>query len=195
MGEDTKAEKSPESFSEQERLALLENFVQQGLDLIKGGKYEEAIGFYEDEKMAERLGFDFQKDTTNIMVRRPIKPGEEGNCFTELRFQCFFKTPSHERGEIVLSRLVLLKFLAGKKAAKREWVSQELYHGIALVYAEEWLHGGQFLNGNRGLSLEMRGRNLSYNFLEDYAHKDIFSYFKQHEVPLTEMYLPNSGRK
>ncbi len=126
MGEDVKAERSPENSSDEEKLALLENFVVEGLDLIKGGKYEEAVRFYDDEKMAERLGFDFQKDTTNVMVRRPIKQDEERNCFTELRFQCFFKTPSHEKGEIVLSRLVLLKFLAGKKVAKREWVSRDM---------------------------------------------------------------------
>ena len=196
MGEDKEATnssvqvKSPENFPNNEKIALWKGFVEKGFDLIKAGKYQEAVTYFDDRTMAERLDFELLETPTDVVIGKPLENREaEREVFTELRMHCGVNYPNGGKGEISLSHL---SFLPGLSLRGKNTVSPEMTNSVALVYAEEWIHVGQILNGNKGISLSMKGQDIFDHII---SHKDLNFYFSEHNVPLTEMYRPTKKGK
>lgn len=50
-------ETTPEEMAREEKVRILDQWIQKGLDLIKQERLEEALDYYADEHMARKIGF------------------------------------------------------------------------------------------------------------------------------------------
>lgn len=164
-----------------EAAASYEKFVRAGFLLVKAGKYFEAMQHYRNPEAARRVGFVLEDESGYVIVKKPIVEPSDQEYYLGLTRQrvkfSFFAAPQITLCSFVLSGQV-----------KPEEISSDLCHEISLLFAEEWLHGMQYLRGDRSLI-----DNGAFNEPDDPEH-DVARYMQLHGVPLTEKFIARYGR-
>lgn len=171
---------------ESTRIKSLEIWINSGLDLIKQGRYQEAISYFEDDQKAR--GADLGGVSVYDMALNP----DESNEYSEGRLlditdMCAARSHLSHSGDIWTSksrsepaRLNLARIFMFKEG-KELTLPNSVYHNVSLIHAEEWLHGVQFL----------RGQPLAG--LKD-PEIDVAVYLQSKDVPLTDKFLARYNR-
>ena len=169
-------------YLETEKNAILENFILDGLRLIREAKYREAIAYFENPQMAEALGFHYDRSPREVIITKPIMSADQVReiadiCAYNSYLDVGYKTQS------TLPQMTLSKVhfpLNVEQSIKPELMAQVL-HNVALVHAEEWIHG---LQKNKGPVAGNDDREI-----------DVALFLLNKRVFLTEAFLDRHGRR
>jgi len=167
--------------SESEHVDVLEEFIQKGLELIKEGRYEKAISHFESRQMAETQGYHYELSPLEAAVRRPISQDDEIKkvvdfCAAHSYFDDGLRGSS-DRPQIALSTVYIPETIFN---FVRPEVIARLDHNVALIHAEEWIHG-----------LQRKKGPLAGNKDNDI---DVALFLFQQAVPQTSEFLARNGR-
>lgn len=167
--------------SELEGKNLLESFIQHGLKLIKEGHYEEAMSYFENRQMAETQGYHYELSPLEAVVRKPISLDGEIKkvvdfCATNSYFDDGLRGSS-DKPQIALSTVYIPENILN--SIKPEVIAR-LNHNVALIHAEEWIHGLQRKKGPLAGSTD--------------SDIDVAVYLFNEGVPQTEEFLARNGR-
>lgn len=146
-----------------QRAKIIEPWIQDGLVLIKKGRYKEAVEYFEDENIAKNVGAEIQfYEIPLISSKTPEKEFLDWTDWAAAESHVtwglgndWYSYPKIEMGRIV-SRI------------KEEEIPDYVYREIALIHAEEWIH-----------------------MLQGFSQKPLLGY-KDYEVDVGA-YLYNSG--
>lgn len=179
-----------------EKAQLLETLIQTGLELIKQGDYQQAVDYFADEGHIKKAGFS-GLDTFGMPISRE-SPDEYSDQLligiindiasrTKLDFggqyglmpnpEDDFKS-AKSKGIVPRLRLARPKFFSGDKELP---IPKLVSQNMALVYAEEYLHG---------LQVSRRG---SIAGVED-SEIDVAKYMLDKGVELTPQFLARYDR-
>lgn len=183
---------------EKEKSDLLETYIKRGLDLIKQDRFQEAVGFFDDEARAQELGFS--GITFNMVGGNTDNP--EGYSQQELltltdicaqhsRVNFGGQHGFKPRPEDLLPgmsldqskrppRLDLAKIQVSVKGQEVN-LPPFVYQNLSLIHAEEWIHGLQFY------------RNGQVAGVGD-AEIDVAKYMLDNGLELTPQFLARYGR-
>lgn len=159
--------KPQEQFVSPEKTNQLEAYIKDGLGLIKEGKFQEAIDYFKNTKMAESSGIDYDPAAkTGIIAEAPTI--EEAREIADT-------LAKHSHSDPIKIVDVFAEDLVQ--------VPEELYHNLALVAAEEWTH-------------ELLRRKGYRDNLPSEPDTEIIvtKYFYDQGVPLTEAFLDRYNR-
>ena len=170
---------SPET-SEFEPTKDLEEFINQALELIKQGRYKEAIEYMRNLQLASQLGFVFDLAPTVVFLNRSPRPEELASLAYNVARHCHFQE-NKPTGKPLLT-LSTVSQLPSHVLKEPVIIPDEIYHNISLAHAEEWLHGLQYL------------RNGPLTGVES-DEIDVAIYLQQKEVPMTREFLDRYGRR
>lgn len=166
----------------QEKLAQLEKFIASGLDLIKRGQFEAAIKHFNNPQLAENFGLEISPSPRRKVLLKTLEPSHLRALADFLASASHFNTRGDGKITLVLSGIATLnevpEELRGRPLVE---VPPLLYHEIALLHAEEWLHALQ----------HFRQSPLAGG--ED-SEKDVAHYLNQNGVPMTKAFLARYGR-
>lgn len=181
-----------------EKAEELERFVLGGLELIKSSQYSLAISYFDNSKETEKLGVRNTQDATHVFIdikNLPIlTPDKTREIIDELARHFHFYPPENKEDlpAIKLSNIIIVNpddskgvFLLGEELPEglASQIPTVLYHNIALLYCEEWLHILQFLRGNQPIA--------GYKNNEI----DVAAYLQNQGVPLTDEFLARYQRR
>lgn len=153
----------------------LERFVGTAIDLMKEKRFHEAIKHLRNREMARRMGFGFDGGRTMFFNRTPTQAEIEDAIN-------FVGNESIFRYDPLKVKLANVEGLVVEGGDVREIeLPQVIYRNVALIHAEEWLHGLQYL------------RKGSIAGIPDHEI-DVAAYIHGKGVPLTQMYLNSHGR-
>ncbi len=160
---------------------LLESFIQHGLKLIKEGHYEEAMSYFENRQMAETQGYHYEPSPLEAVVRKPISLDDEIKkvvdfCAANSYFDDGLRGSS-DKPQIALSTVSIPENVFN--SIKPEVIAR-LNHNVALIHAEEWIHG-----------LQRKKGPLAGNTDSDI---DVALFLFQEAVPQTSEFLARNGR-
>lgn len=167
--------------SELDPILTLESFIKDGLGLIKSGSFEAAISHFNNPHVAKSLGYRLSQSPLLALVRVSIVNIDEIGPYVDFCAQnSFFDDKYKARGDfpqISLSTVDIPKHILIKSKPE---IILELMHNIALIHAEEWVHG-----------LQKRKGQLGGNSDTDI---DVAVYLFNEGVPLTNEFLSKNGR-
>lgn len=164
---------------EETKTKRAESFVLRGLESIKSGDYQAAIDHFRNKDKARELGLTYRsEDAKAIQIMRPVQEGDIRYLQDELAKASKVDLTS---GTIKPSSFFPVIFENGKEVVFE--VPTELRHEEALLQAEEWLHGVQYLNEGKTLTGAAD------------VETDIAIYLHNNDVPMTEAFLDRYGRR
>lgn len=149
------SETSPKETSKEEKIRQLDNWIKQGLELIKKKEFSKAIQYYEDEQMAEKIGFGYtgvfempidlnnytkeqlqqlvdmctSRCKISLRTDRPITP----------EFIWSGGEVHNPRPKVGFARITTADF-------STELIPAEINQQIALAHATEWINALQMIN-------------------------------------------------
>lgn len=155
---------------EEERGPYLEGFLEDAGMLIRRGRYKQAVTFLRNPVVAKTLGFEFDEDSRSFLV--PENPDEDGikKLSASLAMNSGFDYGPNKTGKIKVADVYAVPPKPGER--KRE-IPPEVWHEVALIHIEEWIHGLQHLKGKTLTDVEDR-------------EKDVAEYLLQKNVPMTK---------
>lgn len=162
-----------------EKFQQVELFVNRGLELIKQGDFLTVIRHFQNTEFAASLNWDLVT-MEGPRLKQTLDDEQIANIFAisalNSRFDYGYKG-SREHPTIFLCSPSISPLIERPNVHK--WLSIE----IALICAEEWVHGLQFLNNNQPLA----------GFID--LESDVAAYLKNHGVHLTDEFLARYNRK
>jgi len=156
-------------FPEQQKTGELEEFVLQGEELIKTGKYSEAKRHFKNPERAKKFGIEVEPDPREFIIPKDLEPHKIPRVANEVACNSW-----HMRQE---KRIILSDI-----SCPGQVLPEKLNHEIVLIYLEEWLHCLQDQKGGVPLA--------GYNDSEI----DVAAYMIKHRIPLTPTFLNRYGR-
>ncbi len=154
---------------------ILEEFIERGLEYIKQGDYKQAIKYFRNKDIAKAVGFIYGDARSYIVTKNQSPEGIEYLLFGSGLDSSFMHITTPPK--ISLADVSVLQSSGGPTVELPEYV----FHNVALVHAEEWLHGLQFLKGKPIAGFEDPDIDVAF-------------YLRNHAVPLTESFLKDYGR-
>lgn len=177
-----------------ERGDRLERWVNQGLDLLRGQRFQDAVDFFENREMAERLGISW--GGVYDMPLRVTSPEEFGENIGYCASKSKFTTGFGDSGSIYNAREkywpVSIHFgrIIALDPDPNAGIPDSVHQDMALVHAEEWLHALQYFRGK-----PLTGRIYSDLPGESAQEEiDIAAYLLDHRVELTPKFLARYAR-
>lgn len=156
----------------QEReLAVIRTHVEQGLEMIKKGNYEQAMTHFGNQSMMKNAGLTNRAART-LFLSRDVGYDEVSTISDIIGGESMFYYP---QGGYQPSLKVSSYLNMGNYN-----IPEELVHNVALIGAEEWTHALQYYGG----SLAGFGD----------PELDVAAYFYNEGVPLTQDWLSRYGR-
>lgn len=191
-GEEPIKEEDKEEFrkmEKREKARRLEEFIQVGLTFLKAGEHERAIRFFTSPDMASRMGFAFNEDPRVwILQNTPSREDVE-----RIVSFCADESSFDPMSSLIRKETPLLTLSAAQRASPDIAIPTELSHNIALLHAEEWLHGLQFLRGeNNPLDEGIANLSLDPNKV-NIREVDVALFLHKNGVPLTSQFLGRYG--
>jgi hypothetical protein len=151
--------------------ALFAQFIYKGGELIKQGKYSEAINHFHKEQEAQRAGFLVSRGREQFLSGPPAESEIEDIANFVAKNSWFKDDRTIQLGGAHL----------GFPQGESNPAVQKLLHEIALVNLEEWLHALQSL---KGASI------AGYSFYE----VDVAAYMHKNNIPMTPAFLRRYDR-
>ena len=156
-----------------ERETYLENFLESGVELVKKGRYQEAIKYLRNGIAAKTLGFDFENDPRVFFIKKTPNGQNVAKIAGDVAYSSKFTRGPNKSGTLTVAEISALEpAITGKPAA---FIPPSLWHEVALINLEQWLHGLQYLKGSPltgegdlekdvGNYLRQKGVTLATNF-------------------------------
>ena len=151
----------------------LESFIYGGLLLMRSQRFREANTYYNNPTLADSVGLGFDR---RVFLTSWFKDMER--LTREIAAVCCFVIKEPIRLTKVFDPLPNRpRIIVGDVYVNTELKPpEEIYHDIALGYAEEWVHALQYL----------RGASLA-GYEDDEV--DVAAYLHRQKVPFTSYYL------
>ena len=156
-----------------ERETYLENFLESGIELVKKGRYQETIKYLKNGIAAKTLGFDLENDPRVFLIRKTPNGQDVAKIAGEVAYNSRFTRGPNKSGTLTIAQISALgPAITGKPAPS---IPPSLWHEVALIHLEKWLHGLQYLKGSPltgegdlekdvGNYLRQKGVTLAPNF-------------------------------
>lgn len=169
------SEISPNEPQERQLDNELEEFVGIAINLMKEERFQEATRHLRNQKVAARMGFGYEAGRTMFLDRVP--PLEEIESIIDFvgYESIFWLNPPKVQFASVVGMVV------ENGAIKEIKLPQIIHRNVALIHAEEWLHGLQYLRGG------------SIAGIPDHEI-DVAAYIHGRGIPLTHGFLKGHGR-
>ncbi len=154
----------------------LESRIQEGLTLIKQGKYEDAVKFFEDSSLAKEFGVKLERSIYYISDNSPVKQfGEKEwrDVSQTMAYKSWFFSKTFGGPRIDQMSLVIKDL---------RQVPEEVLKDNATVHAEEWIH---FLQSIRKMPLVG---------IKD-TEIDVAVYMQKAGIDLPKIFLERHGRE
>ncbi len=154
----------------------LDHHICESLNLIKAGKYEDAISNFEDQAIAKKAGFNLV--CHKIRPLRSLSNKSDVCRFLDMEADCSYFNKGKK--EIVLNKLISLDELLVDVNLK-DFIRLE----ESLLFAEEWIHALQHTqNGN---PISSHGKKI-YSLAQSKAkinpvEIEVADYFLDHGIP------------
>lgn len=175
------ANKNTPSLVETAKYKEAEDVVLEGVSLLKEGKYKEATEYFQSADNLTRLGFQPYAihDPGSVRITQEVTSPELVKFYADIFAQK--SKLSIVEGKIKISQIIDFAPVDGKLVHFD--IPPELWNEFALVCAEEYSHGLQYLRGDvplEGLKdseadvalyLHRKGVNLTDNFLNRYPNR------------------------
>jgi hypothetical protein len=181
-------EKSPKKSEYSEsgglKLEIIERFrdyVVQGGELIKQGKFGEAIEHFRNSDELKKINWQDRSGNTECMYLRSVSELGKYKCEDLADYVAIHSTS--EGGFIEVSGI----YFANSVPEKERVLPLDLQHEISLVYMEEWLHALQEIQ-KRPL---VQGKST---FEQEEIEVDVAFYMDKTGIPMTKSFLKRYGR-
>jgi len=159
-----------------EGVASFQQYIYQGGQLIKQGKYAEAIIHFRNQKELKKVGRRLGR-ACNRIINEPPKPEDFGELADSVARNSW-NNPL--KGTLILSSINYYTFSPDGRPQKQN-IPLDLEHEVALVHMEEWLHCLQCL----------RRRPLAGKQDDEI---DVAAYMKINGIPMTPAFLGRHNR-
>lgn len=157
------------ALQEHPKFGVLERFIGIGTDLIRQRSFVAALRHFEDPSFAATLGW--QLDSQPVIVYPHLHEDVIGLVANLSSFDHIFTSWG-----IPVIQIATLD-------PTDERVPKNILRNAALIHAEEWLHGLQFLNGQKPIA--------GFDDIES----DVASYLLAKDVELTKEFLGEYNRR
>jgi len=175
------SEATPKAFEHEAVFERFNQFVDQGVELVRQGRFQSASSLLRSEEMAREIGVRYDRHPTGVIV---IKPPGEKDAESIVSAQALFSNFDHgykatrEEPLIVLSPI---SFSDEARKGTRGEILRRIQQNEALVFLEEWLHAKQWREGK-----PLCGQ-------ED-SEIDVAIYMRNKGIELTPEFLNRHGR-
>ncbi len=170
------------------QIETLESHIGKGLDAIKSGDYKIAISLFSDSEAARQAGLSYEDKPSLALVKRTPQNEEDVNKIIDVvGSQSWFNEPTAEKptASIKTSTVFVLEpgmYGVTEPVILTPEVEKTIYHNVALLNAEEWIHA---LRSKQGTELEDT----------ELDEAGVALYLLQKGVPLTDRFLDQYNRK
>ena len=164
-----KTDISPLPFSERE--SYLQGFLKGAMELVKKKRFEGAIKYLKNDTVAQTLGLEIERDPRTFLLRHTPDAEKTAELAANVAYNSQFTRRAAQSGTIRLAKIAALgPEITGKPAP---FIPHALWHEVALIHLEEWLHAWQHLKGG-----PLTG--------EADLEKDVGNYLRNEGVPLAK---------
>lgn len=165
-----------------EKAKAAEQFITQGLDLIKDHKYDDAVKYFQNPNVAKELGILYSTMTYWYPKRiETLSDDAIDQAFDRIATHFHFNTPRGSKPDL---RMADVDSGTDPRDGLPQPINfpQRFLEQYALSYAEEWLHALQYLRHEPIAGIE-------------YDEADVAAYMIQHGITLPENYLAKYDRR
>jgi len=191
-GFETARRKFDKQPSEERKVDNFERHIQTGLEAIKQKDYQRAISVFSRPEAAEQSGFVYDTPETVFLTETPQDEKRAHRIISDVGVHSWFE-PAKAGGKGVIKT-------AHIGIAPSQWRKDDspivlnptmnglIFHNVALLNAEEWIHALRFKQG-----IDVPSDKATGSSNVDEAQVALYM-FKQ-GVPLTERFLTQYNRR
>jgi hypothetical protein len=178
--------------SEERKIDNFEQYIETGLEAIKQRDYQRAISVFSRPEAAEQVGLVYDSPETVFLTEAPQDEKHAHGIISNVGTHSWFE-PAKNGGKGVIKT-------AHVGIAPPQWrkdnspiilsptMNELIFHNVALLNAEEWIHALRF---KRGIDIPSDSATGS----SDVDEAQVALYMLQKGVPLTERFLTQYGRR
>ncbi len=170
-----------------------ERYIQTGLEAIKQGNYEAAFSIFSQPEAAQKVGLEYDENGASLAITGPLRDLNDAQAIIhDIANNSWFDPPTeHKSGKIRIAHIEIAppEMSEGQKSVVLAPEMRELiFHNVALLNAEEWIHALRFKQG-----IDIHSDSIEK--ASDLDEAQVALYMLQHGVPLTERFLTQYGRR
>jgi len=177
---------------EQKGITDLEKYIETGLQAIKKGDYETAISIFSKPKAAQSAGLDIEESIGVLITGTPQDKAEAQGIISEVGLRTRFNRSEDGKDGIIKTGYVIIATpgMADYEGpvALTPAMRELIFHNVALINAEEWIHALRFKQG-----IDILTDNVDSH--SDTDETEVALYLLQKGVPLTERFLRQYNRR
>jgi hypothetical protein len=177
--------------SEEKKIDNFERYICTGLEAIRKRDYQGATKIFSQPGAAEKVGLMYTPGTVVFLTDTPKSKAEVDAIVHDVANNSWFNPPSeHGRGKIKIAQVEIapLEATVDHRPIPQSPELNAIFHDVALLNAEEWIHALRFKKG-----IDIHSDSLTS--ASDLDEAQVALYLLQHNVPLTERFLTQYSRR